>query len=153
MYRTILLAYDGTREGRLALREGALLAKMFHSEVVLMAVVEPAFVPLAVDAGVGYFEEDRGAEYLRVLEEGADRLRKLGLPYKTTFRRGEPVTCIIAAAEEFHADLVVVGHHKKGRFARWIQQSVTAELIDRLECSVLSGHLEISDEELFGDAR
>jgi hypothetical protein len=26
MYRTILLAYDGTLEGRLALREGALIA-------------------------------------------------------------------------------------------------------------------------------
>lgn len=28
MYRTILLAYDGTTEGRLALREGARLAQM-----------------------------------------------------------------------------------------------------------------------------
>ncbi|HCI98959.1 MAG TPA: universal stress protein, partial [Sulfitobacter sp.] len=37
MYRTILLAYDGTTEGRLALREGARLAQICNAEVVLLA--------------------------------------------------------------------------------------------------------------------
>ena len=40
MYRTIILAYDGSLEGRLALREGARLAQLCQARVVLVAVVE-----------------------------------------------------------------------------------------------------------------
>ena len=40
MYRTIVLAYDGSTEGRLALREGARLAQICGAEVVLLAVVD-----------------------------------------------------------------------------------------------------------------
>ncbi|MCW9044481.1 MAG: universal stress protein, partial [Pseudopelagicola sp.] len=40
MYAKILLCFDGSREGRLALREGARLAQITEAEVVLLAVVE-----------------------------------------------------------------------------------------------------------------
>lgn len=150
MYRTILLAYDGTREGRLALREGALLAKLFQSQVVLLAVVEPTYVPIAMDAGVGFVTSDQREEYGKVLAEGSTRLDKLGLAHKTKLQMGDPATCIVDAAKEAHADLVVIGHHKSGRLARWLHESVTTSLIENLDCSVLSGHMEISDETLFG---
>ena len=40
MYKKVLLAYDGSVEGRRALREGAKLAQLCRSEVFLLAVVE-----------------------------------------------------------------------------------------------------------------
>ncbi len=40
MYRKILLAYDGSTEGRRALREGAALARHCNAEVFLLAVVD-----------------------------------------------------------------------------------------------------------------
>lgn len=150
MYRTILLAYDGTREGRLALREGALLAKLFHADVVLLAVVEPTFVPVAVDAGVGYIAGDPTDEYQMVLAEGSQRLEKLGLAHRTKLLMGDPATCIVDAAREARADLVVIGHHKSSRLARWLHESITTSLIERLDCSVLSGRMEVSDAALFG---
>jgi len=39
MYHRILLAYDGSREGRTALREGALLARRYGAAVYLLSVV------------------------------------------------------------------------------------------------------------------
>ena len=39
MYQRVLLAYDGTREGRSALREGAMVARRFGSRVFLLCVV------------------------------------------------------------------------------------------------------------------
>ena len=39
MYERIVLAYDGTKEGLIALREGALLAKRFQAEVFILSVV------------------------------------------------------------------------------------------------------------------
>jgi nucleotide-binding universal stress UspA family protein len=40
MYKKVLLAYDGSVEGRRALREGAKLAQLCRAEVFLLAVVE-----------------------------------------------------------------------------------------------------------------
>ena len=40
MYKRVLLAYDGSIEGRRALREGAKLAQLCHADVFLLAVVE-----------------------------------------------------------------------------------------------------------------
>lgn len=150
MYRTILLAYDGTREGRLALREGAMLAKVFHSDVVLLAVVEPIFTTMAMDVGVTYVPTDQKAEHQKVLDEGSERLTRLGLTHRTVLQTGDPATCIAKVAKESQADLVVLGHHKMGRLARWLHESVTASLIEMLECSVLSGKMEVTDEALFG---
>ena len=150
MYRTILLAYDGTREGRLALREGALLAKHFRSDVVLLAVVEASLAPVAVEVGVAYVPYDQSDECRRILDEGSERLQKLGLAHKVRLEVGDPVTCIVKTAKDAQADLVVIGHHKSGWLARWLHEPVVAALIESLECSVLSGRMEISDDELFG---
>lgn len=152
MYRTILLAYDGTLEGRLALREGAMLAKVFRSDVVLLAVVEPMFTTLAIDMGVTYVPSDQKDEYQKVLDEGSDRLTRLGLTHRTVLQTGDPATCIAQVAKETGADLVVIGHHKTGRLARWLHEPATAALIELLECSVLSGKMEVSDEDLYGPA-
>ncbi len=60
MYRNILLAYDGSVEGRLALREGAKLAQLCGSEVCLLAVVEiSATVALEGQLGTS-INEQRG---------------------------------------------------------------------------------------------
>jgi nucleotide-binding universal stress UspA family protein len=39
MYKRIVLAYDGSVEGRTALRDGALLAKQCRAEVFLLSVL------------------------------------------------------------------------------------------------------------------
>jgi hypothetical protein len=39
MYRKILLCYDGTREGRNALKEGAEVALCMNAETYLLAIV------------------------------------------------------------------------------------------------------------------
>jgi nucleotide-binding universal stress UspA family protein len=54
MYKRILLAYDGSVEGRTALREGALLARQCVAEVFLLSVlVDPGAFLLAEVALAG----------------------------------------------------------------------------------------------------
>ncbi len=48
MYKKVLLAYDGSIEGRRALREGAKLAQFCGAEVFLLAVVEISSANLVV---------------------------------------------------------------------------------------------------------
>ena len=150
MYRNILLAYDGTLEGRIALREGALLAKRCEATVVLLAITETAsYVPFTADAGGAYIPQDRTETFQEILDEGSARLARLGLSHRAELRTGDPMTCIVDMATEIAADLVVVGHHKQGAITRWLLGSVTASLIDRLHCSLLIGRLDVSEEDLF----
>jgi nucleotide-binding universal stress UspA family protein len=150
MYRNILLAYDGTLEGRGALREGALLAKQCEAEVVLLAVIDStAQISMVGDASAAFVPRYQPEDFQKILDEGVARLTRLGLLHTALLRAGDPVTCIVEVADEVGADLVVVGHHKQGALARWLIGSVTASLIDRLNCSLLTGRLEVSDEELF----
>jgi nucleotide-binding universal stress UspA family protein len=150
MYRNILLAYDGTLEGRVALREGALLAKRCEAKVVLLAVIDSAAdMTIVADPGVAFVPRYQTEDFQKILDEGVARLTRLGLAHTALLRAGDPVTCIVSVAKEVGSDLVVVGHHKQGALARWLIGSVTASLIDRLNCSLLTGRLEVSEEDLF----
>lgn len=153
MYRTIVLAYDGTRDGRLALREGARLAQVCGARVVLLAVVDPAMgLAFTADPVSGYLPLQQTDDVQRILDEGRERLVRMGLKPEARLETGEPAERIAAVAAETSADLVVVGHHQQGAMARWLLGSVTATLSDRLHCSLLVARLDIPDEVLFPGA-
>jgi nucleotide-binding universal stress UspA family protein len=101
MYRNILLAYDGTLEGRVALREGALLAKRCDAKVVLLAVIDSAAqVSVVGEAGLAYVPRYRTEDFQEILDEGIARLTRLGLVHSAQLRTGDPVTCIAEVANE-----------------------------------------------------
>jgi len=147
-----LLAYDGSLEGRLALREGAKLAQVCGARVVLLAVVEHSAEVFAGDASTVYIGPDVTDQVRQILDEGAARLDRMGLAHETRLEAGLAAERITSVAHEIGADLVVVGHHKQGAMARWLLGSVTASLSDSLNCSLLVARLEISDEALLGQA-
>ena len=146
MYKKILLAYDGTVEGRTALREGALMAKRMGAEVFLLSVVaESSGVMLAEGAYAGAINSARPT-YQSVLEEGVLRLRVLGLNPDAKLVTGDPPAAICAYAREIGADLLVVGHRRQNMLQRWWSGSVNASLLDLVNCSILISRNTISDE-------
>ncbi len=90
MYRTIVLAYDGSLEGRLALREGARLAQLCQARVVLVAVVEVGPEVYASEFGAIYATTDRSPGVQKVLDEGLERLKRMGLSPEGRLERGAP---------------------------------------------------------------
>ena len=146
MYKKVLLAYDGSIEGRRALREGAKLAQLCRAEVFLLAVVELPSV-VTPDAGLAIPMGNQTANYESTLAEGVERLRALGFSPTARLEVGDPGQKIADVAEEIGAQLVVVGHRPQGRLARWWFGSVGSYLVKRLRCSVLVGQTEISDDE------
>lgn len=136
-FRCILLAYDGTKRGRVALRRSLpLLAG--EVKVHLLAVVP---VSGAVGAAEGFYTEsiveDERERYQAVLDEGVALLRRHGVAAQGHLRAGQPARQISQMAGELEADLVVVGHQRRGPLARWWQGSVGASLVDLLDCSLL----------------
>jgi nucleotide-binding universal stress UspA family protein len=145
MYKKVLLAYDGSVEGRRALREGAKLAQLCRAEVFLLAVVELSSIVIP-DAGLAVPMDEQTATYEAILAEGVERLEALGFSPTSRLETGNPGQKIADVAEEIGAHLVVVGHRPQGPLARWFG-SVGSYLVKRLRCSVLVGQTEISDDE------
>lgn len=140
MYANILLCYDGSRDGRRALLEGARLAKICSARVTLLAVVDSSHgLAIGEAASAGTIEHQR-SDLEHILAEGAQRLTAMGLSAAARLEVGDPVEIIAAEAKGMNADLVVVGHHHYSRFARWLTRSVANELADRLDCSLLLAH-------------
>ncbi len=137
MYQRILLAYDGSIEGRTALREGALLARRFGAQVFVLSVIrEAAGTKLGEGVGGGGVAQQRG-EYERVLQEGMARLAALGFQASGKLVIGEPAREIGAYAEQVKADLVVVGHRRQTAIGRWWSGPSGAYLSDHIPCSLL----------------
>jgi nucleotide-binding universal stress UspA family protein len=146
MYKKVLLAYDGSIEGRRALREGAKLAQLCRAEVFLLAVVElsPVVIP---DAGLIVPTDEQTATYEAILAEGVERLKALGFSPTSRLETGDAGQKIAEFAEEIGAHLVVVGHRPQGPLARWWFGTVGIYLVKRVRCSVLVAQTEISDDE------
>lgn len=138
MYRKILLAYDGTRAGREALRQGTDLAILCKAQVCLLAVVAPELgITLAEAAAPSDLPEREREDVRRVLMEGADELRRAGLSVETRLGAGNPAEEIGRVAREVGADLVVVGHREQSALARWWSGSVGQSLLAHAPCSLL----------------
>ncbi|AZS19320.1 MULTISPECIES: universal stress protein [unclassified Caulobacter] len=147
MYRRIVLAYDSTKAGRAALREGALLAKRCGAKVFLLSVLaESGGLALAEGAHVGAAHGHLEA-YCAVLDEGLRKLEMLGLDSTGALVRGEPAQQIGDYARKVRADLVVVGHRKRSLLERWWSGANGAYIVDNLDCSLLVARSDISDQD------
>ena len=138
-YRKILLAYNGSAEGKRALLECAELANFLHAETYLLAV---ASMPPSLFLTEGFVPEELLEEEKKrtqqVLDEGIATLKERGFAAAGHLAVGEPVEEICRRAKELAVDLVVVGHNQNTSFAaRWWKGSVGASLLDYSPCSLL----------------
>src|SRR5260370_2671172 len=79
LYKKVLLAYDGSIEGRRALREGAKLAQFCGAEVFLLAVVEISSDSATLDQGFAIPVQEHIATYKETLAQVRDRPRAIGV--------------------------------------------------------------------------
>lgn len=138
-YQKILLAYDGSQEGKRALLECADLAGFLNAKTCLLAV---ASMPPSLFLTEGFVPEELLEEEKKrtqaILDEGIRSLRERGFNADGQLAVGEPVEEICRAAKSMSADLVVVGHNQNTSFAaRWWKGSVGKTLLDYAPCSIL----------------
>jgi nucleotide-binding universal stress UspA family protein len=141
MYKKILLAYNGTHEGRIALFECAEVASFVKAETHLLAVTTPSMSMFA-EGFEGTTPEQRSAQEPKlmknVLAEGLAALTQRGYSVTGHLAVGDPVEQICRVASELKCDLIVVGHKQKhSRLGRWWRGSMSANLVDHAPCSIL----------------
>jgi nucleotide-binding universal stress UspA family protein len=137
MYQKILLCYDGSAEGRRALKQGADVVLAMKARVHLLAICPNMLVnavPEAVTPQLISAEQDTAKT---LLNEGVKWLRDRGVETQGSLIYGDPLVHIPKVALEVGADLVVVGYRPRSRLARWWSENEEVTLLHKLECSIL----------------
>jgi nucleotide-binding universal stress UspA family protein len=83
-----------------------------------------------------------------VSERAAQELRNTGLVLETIVRQGDPRTEIVAEAERWHADLIIVGSHGRTGLKRWFMGSVAEYVVRHAPCSVEVARAPTAQEEV-----
>ena len=137
MYRTILLCYDGSAEGRKGLREGAVLARAMGSSTHLLAVCRSQGTMSPPEGMTPMLAQGEEHTARALLDEGVRKLIELGIKAQGALLIGDPLVHIPQYAAKIKADLVVMGHRPRSRIARWWSDSPQSLLLDRMPCSIL----------------
>ncbi len=136
MYQKILLAYDGSPDGREPLAQAKNLASMSGATVRLLAIIDPSENMLVVE-GMSFIPDNQQFVTQSVLDAGVKRLRGAGCAATNDVKYGNAAEQIVLSAREMEADLIVVGHRDQGSLARWLNGSVGASILYHPPCSVL----------------
>ena len=139
MFKRVLMCYDGSDEGRRALKRGAELAMLVGAKVHVLSIIPAninASLMLAQATGHGC-SVDVEREYHQTLAESIEWLKIRGVDAAGSVVHGDTIEAIGSCAKKMNADLIVVGHYPKAAGGRWWSSSSSASLAERVECCVL----------------
>ena len=137
----ILIAIDGSDFSQAALK--SLLARPWppNTEVKVMHVVEPPSLLIGREMG-GYDPEIEIVwKALReqakdLVEKAAEKLRGVKFNVSTELVEGDPKSQIIDTANEWRADMIVLGSHGRTGLNRFLMGSVSQDVVRHAHCSV-----------------
>ena len=151
-FTRILVATDGTAACETALVDATNLARHLNARLLVLSVARGAVTPEAAiggvidpfgaaeEAAVGLAEQQREAarrDAGRAADEAADRARAAGADAEAIVWEGVPGEAIVAAAEEEHVDMVVVGSHGRDAVGRLLLGSVSEYVVRHSKRPVL----------------
>jgi nucleotide-binding universal stress UspA family protein len=120
----ILLAFNGSRLSEAALHAVITQRRPENTEVKVLKVI-----PLDVTE-----EEARQAQ--ASLDLTGESLRTAGFKAETTVLKGMVIDSIVGVAEEWDADLIVLGWHEWPALKRLLSGSIPEAVIHAAHCSV-----------------
>ena len=128
------MAYDGSAPADKAYAFALDLAKKYGADMNVIAVVRPP--DFADDVETAAILENSVKHYEEVLMPLKTQAASLGLNPRFDVVVGHPAEQIIYRAEEYHADLIVMGHRGKTLFERLRLGSVSKHVIHYAHCAV-----------------
>jgi len=135
MFNKILLAYDGSDPAKKAFDRCLEMTTCFKAELSIVTVIRPP--EFAEDVETEAILENARDHFDQAHAELQTRAHAAGIAPSIHIRVGHPAEQIIAAAEEWHADLIVTGHRGQVLVERWLLGSVSRLVIAYARCAVL----------------
>ena len=142
----ILLPVDFSNTSLRVVHQAALLARHFHSEIILLHVVAPMSYPVGI-LEIGYeLTGDLHAEIMKRAQRDLEQSLRSELDtiaVKRLLLRGDPAREIARTARDEKVDLIVMSTHGHGVFYRFLLGSVAAKVLHDSDCPVWTdAHLE-----------
>jgi nucleotide-binding universal stress UspA family protein len=137
----ILIAIDGSDFSQAALKSVIERPWPPKTEAKVMHVVEPPSLLMGREMG-GYDPEfEMVWKALReqakeLVEKAAEKLREAKFHVSTELVEGDPKSQIIDAANQWHADMIVLGSHGRTGLGRFLMGSVSQDVVRHAHCSV-----------------
>jgi nucleotide-binding universal stress UspA family protein len=131
----IVVGVDGSEHAAFALDWAVRMAKGMGSEVIAVFAMSP---PVYVGSTYGYappmvmpqFDPELRAEMKKEFEtEWCKQLQESGVTYRTVMQDGRPASAIAQVADQFGADVIVVGRRGRSGVAELLLGSVSHELV------------------------
>jgi nucleotide-binding universal stress UspA family protein len=136
-FRRIIIAVDGSVFAARAANVGFELARSLGAEAALIHVIDPSVV-VAPEGGYP------AGELIALAEQDGKRLlagfsqrASVQPPPLEFIQVGKPATEIVKAAQEWPADLIVIGSHGRGGVQRLLLGSVADGVMRHAKCPVL----------------
>ena len=136
----ILCPTDFSDFSAAAVSYAAAMASDYGATVRLLHVSTPfpVVVPFADVPGDPRLFEVQSEQAEQGLAAEAARVRKSGVTVDTERREGNAVREVLNAAQDFKADVIVLGTHGRGGFERLVLGSVTEKILRKASCAVLT---------------
>ncbi len=137
LFERILVAVDESESSGRAAQAGAQLAAQLGAKLGLLHVVQPP-IPYGPEivAMTPEAREDalrRGHMLLRERREEISEPQDVDLILNV----GSADEQIVEAADQWRADLLVIGDHNRGRFSTWFLGSTAEQVVRHSHCPVL----------------
>ena len=133
--KRILVAYDGSSSAEKAFALGLDLAGKYSAEMHVLAVARPPDFGGDVETeAVVEHSKQHCHQILKPLHALVSANKSVVVHFDV--RVGHPAEQIIRHAEEWQADLIVVGHRGRGFLERWLLGSVAKRVLSYAPCSV-----------------
>jgi nucleotide-binding universal stress UspA family protein len=137
----MLIAIDGSDFSKAALED--VISRPWNpgTEIKVLHVVEPPARFIGREMGTYDPEFETIWKAIReqakdLVEKAAEKLRAAGFHVSTELVEGEPKSLIIDVANEWLADMIVVGSHGWSGLSRFLMGSVSEAVMRHAHCSV-----------------
>jgi nucleotide-binding universal stress UspA family protein len=142
MYQHILIPTDGSTLSRVAVQQGAALAKALGARVTLVTVSAPyaavSVEPLYVASTTEDYERMVADVARKVLDEGAAAVKEAGVACDTRqVVHAQPWQAIIDAARDAGCDLIAMASHGRSGLAAVVLGSETTKVLTHSRIPVL----------------
>ncbi len=144
MFKTLLVAVDGSEIGHRALEEALDIARATKASMHATHVVQTGVYPTVIlnsleppDIAQQAVLDSLEREADEVLADAERRAAAVGIRLTPHKRWGHPGAEIIALAQELGADLIVVGSHGRGRLDRLFLGSISSYVVDHATSTVM----------------
>src|SRR5687767_1574454 len=136
----ILLAVDGSSRSDDAVKEVAQRPWPNPSTVRVICVIRP-FVPPATEfvlaaATMADIRQQQTMAAEQLTMKAGELIAAPGLSVESIIREGDPRMEIVSEADEWAADLIVVGSHGRTALQRLVLGSVAQSVVAHAHCSV-----------------